>query len=150
MTSHSNSPTISFHTCIPCVILGVCLICIVSKHGFRGVRCGINCYLVSVMWSILCGKHVCILCLLHIGYTHTVFILGSQLLIIEHVVSMATTSKAIIKHKLPSVQEELETSRLYYKIFLAKKYFKNFAFLGQLKVQDIEFQTKWTAEREKF
>jgi len=49
------------------------------------------------------------LCLLHIGGTHTVFILWSQPFFIEYVVNMATTSKAIIKHKLPSVQEKLDT-----------------------------------------
>ena len=64
---------------------------------------------------------MCILCLLHIGGKHTVIILLSEPLIIEHVVNMATTSKAIIKHKLPSVQEKLDTTRIYIKFSSQKK-----------------------------
>jgi hypothetical protein len=76
-----------------------------DKHGFRGAHYVSNCFSLSVLGE----KSLCVLCLLRFGYVYTISILRNQPLVIEHMVSMATTSKTSIKCKLNSIQEKMET-----------------------------------------
>lgn len=91
--SHTKYATISFHMSISHSVMhchGV--ICVTNQHGFNVVCFGSNSFtLIAIIGSILCAELIHILCSLQIAYVYN--FCPIERLIIEHVCSVATTSK---------------------------------------------------------